>query len=219
MPYVPSVSSTVDTPSDGGDVLDPRSRRHRGTVRLGVGAAVVLLLGSIMVAVVVSAVSTGSESTTIAPTAPRIETATPEVLLVHVLGAVARPGLVELGADARVVDAIAGAGGLTEEADTAGVNLARSVNDGEQLIVPRVGDVPPPLASAPGGSAGTTTLVNLNTADAAMLETLPRIGPALAARIIAWREANGGFASVDELRSVSGIGAKVFADLRELVTT
>ena len=97
------------------------------------------------------------------------------------------------------------------------MNLARPVTDGEQLVVPRVGEVPPPPA---GGEAGGTDggLVHLNTADAAELDTLPRIGPALAARIIDWREANGGFTSVDQLLEVAGIGDAVFAGLAELVT-
>src|SRR5690606_38836325 len=116
------------------------------------------------------------------------------VLLVHVLGAVREPGLVELGADARIVDAVAAAGGFSEDADQGGVNLARAVNDGEQLVVPRVGESPPPsVSSAPG-------LVDLNTADAVALEALPGIGPALAGRIVDWRETNGPFARVEDLQ-------------------
>lgn len=134
-------------------------------------------------------------------------------IAVHVLGAVERPGFYELRDGARVLDAIAAAGGLLETADPAGVNLARFLSDGEQVRVPEVGEVP---AVQPGLT--TDGLVNLNTADAATLETLPRVGPAMASRIIAWREANGGFQSVDDLRQVTGVGERTFAELAPRVT-
>ena len=137
-------------------------------------------------------------------------------LLVHVLGAVARPGLVELEAGARVVDAVAAAGGLTPEADPAGVNLARPVVDGEQLAVPVVGAVPP-LDATGAAAAAADGLVHLNTADVAALDTLPRIGPALAQRIIDWRDVNGPFTSTEQLLEVAGIGDTVFAGLADKV--
>jgi competence protein ComEA len=146
------------------------------------------------------------------------------VLLVHVLGAVAVPGLVELHPGSRVVDAIAAAGGLTADANAAGVNLARPVSDGEQLTVPREGEAIVPQersggASEGGGSAGTTdSLVSLNRASVAELQTLPRIGPALAQRIIDWREANGPFVVAADLMKVGGIGQKLFDGLKDLVT-
>ncbi len=138
----------------------------------------------------------------------------------HVLGAVAKPGLVELASGARVVDAVAAAGGFTPDADPAGVNLARPVVDGEQLTVLAVGQVPPPVAGSAGigGSSGSDDgIVHLNTADASALDTLPRIGPALAQRIIDWRDANGPFTSVDQLLEVAGIGDAVFAGLADRV--
>jgi competence protein ComEA len=134
-------------------------------------------------------------------------------IFVHVLGAVERPGLYELADGSRAVDAVAAAGGFTDVADQSGINLARFVTDGEQLRVPAVGEAPPAQSGTTAGG-----LVNLNTADAATLETLPRVGPALAGRIIDWREANGGFGSVEDLRHVTGIGDKTFADLKDLVT-
>lgn len=137
---------------------------------------------------------------------------TAATIVVHVLGAVAYPGVYELPANARAIDAIAAAGGFAEEADRGQLNLARFVADGEQLRVPLIGETPP---DAPGTTGGK---VNLNTADAAALETLPRVGPALAARIIAWREANGSFTAIEDLMAVTGIGEKTFAGLRELVT-
>jgi competence protein ComEA len=142
---------------------------------------------------------------------------------VHILGRVASPGLYELAAGARAIDAIAAAGGFSDGADPAGVNLARLVVDGEQLVVPAAGEAPQPApggAPAPAGPPGVAPggMVDLNTADAATLDTLPRIGPAIAARIIAWREANGGFSVVEDLQEVSGIGEATFAALRDLVT-
>jgi competence protein ComEA len=138
------------------------------------------------------------------------------VLLVHVLGAVVRPGIVELAPGARVVDAVGAAGGLTPEADPGGVNLARSLVDGEQLVVPVVGA--PSAAPSVGGGASSDGRVSLNRADAAELDTLPRIGPALAQRIIDWREANGPFTDVAQLLDVAGIGDAVYSGLVDLVT-
>lgn len=133
-------------------------------------------------------------------------------LYVHVLGEVGHPGLYELDAGARVVDALAAAGGTTDAADLAAINLARLLTDGEQLRVPSVEE----RAAEDEGNADDG-LIDLNTADQAALETLPRIGPALAQRIIAWRDEHGRFASVDDLLAVSGIGEKMLAGMRDLV--
>lgn len=156
-----------------------------------------------------------------------------EVVVVHVLGAVVEPGIVEVPLGSRVIDAIAAARGPAEDAELGGVNLARVVIDGEQLWVPRVGEVPPGGAGGGGvgagggsggaGASGGTGVdsqgrVNINTADAAALETLAGVGPALAARIIAWREQNGPFRSVDELTAVSGIGPRTLDGMRNQVT-
>ncbi len=136
-------------------------------------------------------------------------------LYVHVLGQVTHPGLYVLEPDARVVDALAAAGGTLDDADLQAVNLARVLSDGEQLIVPVAG------AAAAAGTEGSAPvddcLVDLNNADQAELETLPRIGPAIAQRIIEWRESNGRFQSVDDLLAVSGIGEKLLAGIRDLV--
>jgi competence protein ComEA len=133
------------------------------------------------------------------------------------------PGLFQLHDGARVVDAVAAAGGFTDDAQQGGVNLARVVSDGEQLVVPRVGEAPP--ASAVGGGAAAApgsvapgAKVNINTATATELETLPRIGPAMAQRIVDWRTANGRFSTVDDLLSVTGIGEKTFDGLKDQVT-
>jgi competence protein ComEA len=154
-------------------------------------------------------------------------------ILVHVLGSVLRPGVYELAEGSRAVDAVAMAGGFAEGAEQASLNLARPLVDGEQLRVLAVGEVPPAPAGgagagspssgspgAPSGAAGGSpgALINLNSATALDLDTLPRIGPAMAARIIAWRDENGPFASVDDLLQITGIGDKTFESLRPLVS-
>jgi competence protein ComEA len=151
-----------------------------------------------------------------------------EKVLVHVVGQVNAPGVVEIPAGSRVVDAIAAAGGATAEADTAAVNLARQAVDGEQVYVPAPGEVVPVPGAGPapaGGPGGGDTSgtpgaasVNLNSAGSEELQTLPGVGPALAQRILDWRESNGTFGSIDQLQDVSGIGPVVFEGLRALVT-
>jgi len=133
-------------------------------------------------------------------------------LYVHVVGEVESPGMYQLPIGARLVDAVFAAGGLTEEADNSSVNLARELTDGEQIIVFSI--------SQEGQAAGTTAsgLVSLNRAGDKELEELPGIGPALAGRIVAWREANGGFKSVQDLLKVSGIGENLLAGVIDLVT-
>ena len=135
-----------------------------------------------------------------------------QFLYVHVVGEVASPGMYQLPIGARLVDAVFAAGGLTEDADNASVNLARELTDGEQIIVFSV--------SQEGEAVGTTTsgLVSLNRAGDKELEELPGIGPARAGRIIAWREANGGFKSVQDLLKVSGIGESLLSGVIDLVT-
>ncbi|QSB17161.1 helix-hairpin-helix domain-containing protein [Natronosporangium hydrolyticum] len=140
----------------------------------------------------------------------------PAVLVVAVTGLVREPGLVELPPGARVADAIEAAGGLLPEAEIDQLNLARKVSDGELIAV---GVDPPPdeLAGAASGAA-TGGPVNLNTATLEQLQGLPGIGPALAQRIIDYRDTHGPFTSVGQLRQVSGIGEVRFAELQELVT-
>lgn len=203
---------------------DPaRAARRSRRVRAGVGGAVVLLIVAAVVAVLVSAAAQGG-STTAVPSSPvsqapsEAPAAPTGAVLVHVTGAVRTPGLVSLSAGARVVDAVAAAGGVADEADLAAVNLARTVADGEQLAIPRVGDPPPVAAAAsPGGGGPAGTPVNLNTAAQSELESLPRIGPALAQRILDWRQANGRFTQPSDLLKVTGIGQKLFDGLKDRV--
>ncbi len=133
----------------------------------------------------------------------------PEELVVYVAGAVNRPGIQRLPAGSRIADAIEGAGGPTGEADLEGLNLAQRLSDGMRIHVPRRGQPP--------NGAPSTGKVNINTASAAELEKLPGIGPTLAQRIVEYREKNGPFRKVEDLRKVKGIGERKFRELRERV--
>ena len=137
----------------------------------------------------------------------------PATVTVHVVGRVRRPGLIEVPCGARVADAVMAAGGVRGDRDP-GVNLARLLADGERVEV-GLGRAPAPGPTS-GGSAPTP--VSLNSADAEVLATLPGIGPVLAERIVAYREAHGGFGSVEELQDVSGIGPARLADLADRLT-
>jgi competence protein ComEA len=149
--------------------------------------------------------------------APSGAAAAGEELVVDVAGKVRRPGIAVLPAGSRVVDALDAAGGARRGVDLTSLNLARPVVDGEQILVgvaPVAGVAGTVDAPAPDGA----TLVNLNTADQAALDTLPGVGPVTADAILTWREANGAFTSVDELLEVDGIGEATLADLAPLVT-
>jgi competence protein ComEA len=143
-------------------------------------------------------------------------------VVVHVVGQVNRPGLVTLPEGARIADAVEAAGGPTGTADLSGVNLAREVADGEQLRVPAAGEVVAAQdgggsGAADGGGAAGDGIVDLSTADAALLDTLPGVGPVIAERIVAWRDENGPFTSVDELGEVDGIGPALLDKIRDSV--
>jgi competence protein ComEA len=128
----------------------------------------------------------------------------PKMTLVHVAGEVRRPGVYRVGGDSRVIQAVRIAGGPTRRADLSRLNLAAPIADGQQVIIPAR-----PRPGAQGGSVaagGESGPVSLSSATAADLEALDGVGPALAARIIAWRDSRGGFSSVDQLDDVPGIG-------------
>jgi len=126
---------------------------------------------------------------------------------VHLSGEVKDPGVYPITSGTRLFEVIALAGGFTKKANQDSVNLARVLVDGEQVIV-----------SAGSGRIANDGLVHLNQATEAELDKLPGLGPTLAARIIDWREANHGFQSIDDLRKVGGIGDKLFAGIRKLVS-
>ncbi len=136
--------------------------------------------------------------------------------MVDVAGKVRHPGVVNVPAGARVIDAIGQAGGLRPGTKTGTLNLARHVTDGEQILV---GISAPPDTALPGTTGTTTpaTPLDLNAATATQLDQLPGVGPVLAQRIVDYRTQHGSFHSIDELRQVSGIGEAKFADVKSLV--
>ena len=174
---------------------------------------------------------------------PLGQPAEPAVLIIHVAGAVARPGVVEVPSGSRTGDAVDAAGGAAPEADLTAVNLAAPLQDGTMVVVPRIGDaaVQPPAgpgtgagtgagsgaasgAAADSGEAGSAAgggpeaLLNINTASLQELDSLPRIGPVLAERIIAWREDHGRFSRPEDIDAVPGIGEAMLAALLPLIT-
>lgn len=206
--------------------LSDSSRRAPKKLRWGFAAAAALFIVTIGVSAVISLSSNGMVAkpfTTKAPTVVAVP-AQLELVFVHMLGAVNRPGIVQLTLGARVIDAVAAAGGYSSEAETVSVNLARTVVDGEQIFVPKIGEIPAAsfiggvggAGGVGGGSAGGK--VSLNLGNLQELDTLPRIGPAMAQRIIDWRSKNGPFKSIEQLREVAGIGDATFAGLKDLVT-
>jgi len=145
--------------------------------------------------------------------------ATSDQLYVHVAGQVADPGLYRLADGARVAAAVEAAGGAVGEADLSRVNLAAPISDGQQIYVPATGE--PGHPAAPGevgaGAEDEQSVVNVNTATAEQLETLPGIGPARAQDLIQWRSENGPFETVEDLLQVSGIGPATLDRMREQV--
>lgn len=154
------------------------------------------------------------------------ESAPAKTVLVHVAGLVAAPGVYELPGGSRVKDAIAAAGGPKDGGDIDALNLAASLSDGQKITVGKPGE-PVEMAAAPMGGPGSgvwgesvpaSAKVNLNTATAAQLDTLPSIGPVLAERILAFRQQAGGFRSISQLKDVTGIGSKKYEGIKDLVT-
>lgn len=144
-------------------------------------------------------------------------------IVVDVSGKVRDPGILRMPAGSRVADALKAAGGVRPGTETDGLNRARLLVDGEQVVVGAPAAAPPPPAGpGPGAVAGPTGAspaapIGLNTATAEQLDELPGVGPVLAQHIIDYRTEHGGFRSVDELRDVNGIGDKRYADLQNLV--
>lgn len=203
------------------------SRAHAGTIGVIMVVALVLT-GTRLMSARGHDIDNIDPSPVITPATP---SATPSAaepsqppIRVHVLGAVSAPGVVSLPAQSRVADAIEAAGGLAADADCGELNLAAPVPDGAQIIIgttaePR-GELRTDSGAGPADSAGPQSgpaTLNLNTATAAQLETLPGIGPVTAQAILAWREAHGTFTRIEELLEVDGIGPKTFDRLAPLV--
>jgi competence protein ComEA len=221
-----------------------RLRDWRADARFGVAVLVgiALVAGVIWYRVGIGGASAGESGAppAVATTAPG--TTLPDVtgttsarrassatIAVHVAGAVTHPGVVELHEGSRVIDAVEAVGGALADADLDRLNLAAKVADGQRVYVVKVGQTDPgAVGSDPSGDGGAAGAggdgvasggkVNLNTATQAQLEELPGIGPTYAQSIIAERQRRGGFKSVNDLRSVRGIGDKRFAELAPLVT-
>jgi competence protein ComEA len=220
------------------DALADRLRAWRTDLRIGAVVLVVVALvaGFVWYRLGLSSGSGGAASAE--PAAPVSSTAadtastttTPTRVIVHVAGAVAKPGVVELEPDARVIDALEAVGGALPEADLDRLNLAAKLVDGQRVLVQRVGDPPAPAdpttSASPSDPSSTGTDPNgtasgpldLNTATLDQLDELPGIGPVLAQAIIDERTRRGGFDAVIELLDVSGIGDARFADIEGLVT-
>ncbi|HEX9332781.1 MAG TPA: ComEA family DNA-binding protein [Anaerolineales bacterium] len=144
---------------------------------------------------------------------------TEKPVIVYITGAVPRPGVYALPKDARVQDAISAAGGFLAEAEKSQINLAALLEDGEKLDIPYI-EGASPILGTPGPTvvAVTTELININTASAAELDTLPGIGPTTAQKIIQYREQNGPFINAEDIVNVSGIGPGTYERIKDLIT-
>jgi competence protein ComEA len=213
----------VDSYDPGYDPGDDPGRELSRPARLTIAAVIGLTLLGLAITAIGVIIRSGGEQQTITavehvPPSPAVQTPPPvpsTSVIVHVVGEVNRPGIVELSDGARVVDAIESAGGLTASARVEALNLARILTDGEQVYVPHLDEEVFPLSdSSPAHTSGP---ISLSRADQATLETLPGVGPALAGRIIAWRTSNGPFQSVSDLLAVSGIGPATLERFSHLV--
>ncbi|HEX7594116.1 MAG TPA: helix-hairpin-helix domain-containing protein [Anaerolineae bacterium] len=198
--------------------MDSSFTRYRPYIAMVVLFAIVLA-GTILVLRQPAA----APLTIITPT-PR-PSATPASVIIDVRGAVAQPGVYTLSAGSRLQDALTQAGGVLPNAETRNLNLARRLNDGEQIYVPQAGEVTVAAPTTPGkgapASAATKTplgIINLNTATLEELDVLPGIGPAIAQRIIDYRNQNGAFKQIDDLKKVRGIGDALFSQIKDMVT-
>lgn len=184
---------------------DPTSRRKL-IIAASAGVIAVAVIGSVW-----SNATSGSGEVVVEPTSEVVNSPRAETLVVQVVGAVVSPGVYEVPFDSRVLDAVNLAGGMTDKADPASLNLARIVQDGEQIVVGETGRVRVRADAA-------SVAVNINTASVTDFETLPRIGATLAERIVAFRDANGPFSSIESLLEVPGIGELTLAGMRDKLT-
>lgn len=181
---------------------DPAKRRNM-FIAAGIGVVFVISLGAFLAA------GPADSHETVIPAPTEVSEPRGSTVFIHVAGLVNNPGVYELPVDARVFDAIAAAGGLATAADSTTINLARIIQDGEQIVVGAAG------AEAQAAGSGKT---NINRATADDFDTLPRIGPTLAERIVAYRDKHGPFATIDALGNVPGIGDVTLAGIRDQLT-
>lgn len=174
-----------------------------------------ILLAAVVLGVVLGIAALRAFDNRSAPEIVIREAVQARTITIEVSGAVLAPGVYELDADSRLGDAIQAAGGASGEADLAQLNLARRIQDGEEITIPVVRPTPGPGTVV---SVDGVALIDINTANADELDRLPGIGPALADAIIEYRTENGPFTSVDQLARVPGISARMVDDMRELVT-
>lgn len=163
--------------------------------------------------------SDGTESTENADPSGQEETG--GTLFVDLEGCVKKPGVYEVPPGSRVFEVIEKAGGLTDEADTSGINQAETVTDGMKLDIPSESDKKESAGSAAvsqGSASSEEGLININTADSLTLQEIPGVGPVTAEKIITYREQNGAFKSIEEITAVSGIGEKTFEKIRSKIT-
>lgn len=141
-------------------------------------------------------------------------------VIVHITGAVPRPGVYALPQGSRVQDAVSAAGGFLAEAEKNPINLARLLEDGEKLDITYVEGASPviPTPAEETLTSSSDDLININTAASFQLESLPGIGPTIAQRIIDYREANGPFVNTEDIINVSGIGPGIYARIEDLIT-
>jgi competence protein ComEA len=206
-----------DDQTGGQEILQPRPPHHASRkAKVALSAVIGLsIVGLAVSAIGVVAKSSGvsqslSASSGQANSGKALDSAGAIPLVVHISGAVMSPGLVKLPEGARVNDAIVAAGGLSLEAAEGALNLARFVVDGEHIVVPVAGEILDDSASSAG-------LVSLSLASASELESLSGVGPALAQRIISWREEHGPFRQVEDILAVSGIGPATLEGFRNQV--
>lgn len=212
------------------------ANRHRLAVVMAIAIAVIAVAVTTVTAIRPQPAEVPPPLPPAVSAPPATTAVTPTTLVISVVGKVADPGLVTLTNGARVADALRAAGGALPGTDDTALNLARRLTDGEQIYVgipiptnadtgadaaqPAPTDIPLPATEKKGGKAANPTAkVNLNTATADELQTLPGIGPAMAQRILTWRGQHGHFDSINQLREVGGIGDTRFAKLESLVTT
>lgn len=188
-------------------------------VKAAVGGTIILGLAIVVIAITTSALPQSAvkelpKELSVSSSPADIQYSSSLTVMVHVVGEVNNPGMYELEAYSRVIDAVMAAGGLTSNAAECAINLARTVNDGEQLTIPVLS-----LGCSPvSGVSAAGVLLSLNSASVEQFDSLPGIGPTLAERIVQFRDVQGGFSSVDQLNEVSGIGEKLFTGLKDLVT-